>query len=143
MLRTEEKARFHPSLLQPSHQAGLHRVLLVEVLHSMRLLCGKGMRNFPLPGVREGGCAYAFPPQRMAFLCQLLCSFRLSCDINYTLKVLNPFYGSLTQKISCPWLAVSKGTECLAPISSNNELNCAQISESVISMRKIGQLISK
>lgn len=113
------------------------------VCTEMRLLCGKGMRNFPLPGVREGGRAYAFPSQHTAFLCQPLRSFQLSCDMNYTLKVLNPFYGSLTQKISCPWLAVSKGTECLPPISSNNELNCAQISEPVISMRKIGQLISK
>lgn len=67
---------------------------------------------------------------------QLIYSFQLSCDTNCTLKVLNPFYGSLTQKISYPWLAVSKRMECLAPISSNNELNCAQISEPVGSMRK-------
>lgn len=67
---------------------------------------------------------------------QLIHSFQLSCDMNCTLKILNPFYGSLTQKISYPWLAVSKRMECLAPISSNNELNCAQFSESVISVRK-------
>ena len=67
---------------------------------------------------------------------RLIHFFQLSCDMNCTLKVFNLFYGSLAQKISYPGLAVSKRMECLAPIRSNNELNCAQISESVGSMRK-------
>lgn len=56
--------------------------------------------------------------------------------MNGTLKVLNPLCGSLTQRISSPWLALSESTECLAPISSKKVLSCAQISELVISMRK-------
>lgn len=66
---------------------------------------------------------------------QLIDSFQLACATDCALKLLNPFYGSLTQEISCPWSAVSKRMQCLAPISSNNELNCALVSEAVISQR--------
>lgn len=97
--------------------------------------------KFPAPRGREGFVHAPFHPKTRLFFVsikkpQLIYSFQLSWDMNCTLKILNPFSGSLTQTISSPWLALSERMECLAPISSNNELSCAQISEPVISMRK-------
>lgn len=56
-----------------------------------------------LPVAGKAAVHVLFRPKTWLFFVsiksQLLRSFQLSRDTNYTLKVLNPFYGSLTRKM--------------------------------------------
>lgn len=56
-----------------------------------------------LPAAGKAAVHVLFRPKTWLFFVsiksQLLRSFQLSRDMNYTLKVLNPFYGSLTRKM--------------------------------------------